>query len=76
MHFRLGIFTCVMCVSYSSLCFSFLVLGSFPRPHHGAVILMAFYSSLFFFFVQIYSFGSCCLLRKINCIFSDCLQGC
>lgn len=49
MHFRLGVFMYVMCVSYSSLCFSFLVLGSFPHPRHGFIILMAFYSFLFFF---------------------------
>lgn len=49
MHFRLGVFTYVMCVSYSSLCFSFLVLGSFPHPRHGSIILMAFYSLLLFF---------------------------
>lgn len=50
MHFRLGVFMYVMCVSYSSHCFSFLVLGSFPHLHHGSIILLAFYYFLFFFF--------------------------
>lgn len=31
------------------LCFSFLVLGSFPHPRQGSIILTAFYSSLLFF---------------------------
>lgn len=48
MHFRLGVFMYVMCVSYSSLCFSFLVPGSFPHPRRGSIILMAFYSFLYF----------------------------
>lgn len=50
MCFRLGVFMYVMCVSYSSLCFSFLVLGSFPHPHYGSIILTVFYSLLFFLF--------------------------